>query len=88
MKKLTGRVVMEGDCWLVDGKRDAYALLALRDGSGKADGAHRLVYRTFNPDADITGMHVHHECRNPGCINPAHLEALTPAEHKRRHATC
>jgi hypothetical protein len=31
------------------------------------------------------GMSVHHTCENKECLNVAHLEALTKAEHTRLH---
>lgn len=33
----------------------------------------------------VEGMHVHHDCRNPLCINPDHLQVLTPEDHKALH---
>ena len=46
-------------------------------------GAHRLSHLAFIgsiPD----GYEVDHLCRNPRCINPGHLEAVTPRENNRR----
>lgn len=47
--------------------------------------AYRRVYEErVGPIAD--GNHIHHACQNIKCVNPAHLESLTPTEHKARHA--
>jgi len=35
---------------------------------------------------DIEGMHVHHDCRNPLCVNPDHLQVLTPEDHIALHS--
>lgn len=43
---------------------------------GKSMYAHRLAYVAFKgqiPD----NMHLDHLCRNPACVNPEHLEAVT-----------
>lgn len=47
---------------------------------GRSEYAHRLVYQFANgviPD----DWHVHHRCETPACINPAHLEAMSPGDH-------
>jgi hypothetical protein len=31
------------------------------------------------------GKHVHHRCRTTMCVNPDHLEAVTPREHAIAH---
>lgn len=50
---------------------------------GKACYAHVVAYEAENgPVPD--GLELDHLCRNPPCINPAHLEAVTHAENMRR----
>lgn len=50
---------------------------------GRSVGAHVLAYKNLVgsiPD----GHEIDHTCENTLCCNPAHLEAVTPAENKRR----
>jgi hypothetical protein len=49
--------------------------------------AHRVAWEAAHgPIPD--GMHVHHKCRNPGCVNVDHLELHSPREHRKRHRRC
>lgn len=46
---------------------------------------HRWVYEILV--GPIPGDHVlHHTCETKRCVNPAHLEPLTPSEHAAVHA--
>lgn len=54
---------------------------------GDIDGerlAHRISFATVHgpiPDE----RHIHHKCEVKDCINPDHLEMLTPTEHRSLH---
>jgi len=75
------------DCWLWLGKTS-------KRRGGRVDGrislriagkhvsrrAHRVSYEHFRGPIP-EGYEVDHGCRNTLCINPAHLEAVTPEEN-------
>mgnify|MGYP000502919220 CR=1 FL=1 len=48
--------------------------------------AHRLAYElAWGPIGD--GLHIDHLCKNRRCVNPNHLEAVTPRENNLRSAS-
>lgn len=58
-----------------------------RNGYGKrgARWAHSVAWEEAHGQPVPPGSEVHHTCTTPPCVEPAHLEALTVAEHKARH---
>lgn len=69
-------------CWIWTGGRSG------RYGSINFDGivkkAHAQVYEILNGSIP-KGNHLHHTCRTSLCVNPDHLQSLTPFQHKQKH---
>lgn len=61
------------------------------DGHGRIDVggrlllAHRVYYEQKHGPLPH-GLHLHHRCEMPSCVNPDHLEPMTPAAHRREHS--
>ena len=49
----------------------------------KSEGAHRISVMVSGRQIPA-GMQVDHLCRKPKCVNPLHLEVVTPRENQRR----
>lgn len=69
-------------CWLWTGYTDkGYGRLSIQDRPGLH--AHRVMYQELvGPIPE--GMHLDHLCRVRNCVNPDHLEPVTPLENVRR----
>lgn len=71
-------VLLDDGCWEWTGSHD-------REGYGRFqhNAAHRAAYeRLIGPIPP--GLVIDHLCRNRGCQNPAHMEAVTIGENARR----
>ncbi len=69
-------------CWLWTAFRNkgGYGMTSLGDKRGLA---HRIIYEAVNGSVPW-GLVVDHICNNPGCVNPAHLRAITISENLTR----
>jgi hypothetical protein len=85
----TSRLPVEGPCWIWQGHHvgSSGRYGRFRPTTRQTDPqvyAHRWSYEHFvGPIPD--GLMVDHLCEVKSCVNPAHLESVTPAENNRRY---
>lgn len=83
-ERFWAKVEFRGDdeCWewLAGRFAGGYGQFSV-DGSSRF--AHRVSYE-FLVGPIPQGLELDHLCRNTWCVNPAHLEPVTPRENKRR----
>jgi hypothetical protein len=72
------------------GPDECWPWLASTDGKGygsfrvgKHQRAHRFAYELLIGPIPA-GLVIDHLCRNRACVNPAHMEPVTPLENQRR----
>ena len=70
---------LSGGCWLWTGGTNGvgYGRIYLRR---KRQYVHRLMWEFFNGPIP-EGTEIDHLCRNPGCVNPDHLEPVSHREN-------
>lgn len=75
----------ETGCWVWQRAKTNGGYGELRDGKHMRR-AHRVYYERYRGPIPA-GLHLDHLCRNPICVNPAHLEPVTSRENALRGNT-
>ena len=74
--------VQPNGCWLWKRGRTTAGYGVIWPNS-KPTYVHRFIYEAaYGPISD--GLHIDHLCRTPSCINPGHLETVTPMVNIQR----
>ena len=75
------KVDASGDCWEWAGaiNPNGYGVFGL---NGKNIGAHRFAYEDL-VETIPDGMHIDHMCKYRRCVNPDHLQIVTPGDNVR-----
>ena len=75
-------------CWLWKGHLNSWGYgrfwLSGRKSTAVWDMVHRVSYETFLDKKIPAGLEIDHLCRVRNCINPEHLEPVTPRENTFR----
>lgn len=72
--------LVPGRCWVWLGYTRPKGYGDFEDETLRIQKAHRWAYLKFRGPIP-EGFHVHHRCCNPSCVNPFHLQAVSPTEN-------
>lgn len=81
-KRFLNNIKIKNDCWIWK--------LKLNNGYGRFGInklrilAHRFSYMFYKGHI-FDKMFIHHKCNNKNCVNPEHLEQVTPAQNINYH---
>lgn len=80
-----------GDCWVWTASLNAHGYGLAQKFMGRSGAAHRLAWDALTdsplPKYTPTGPQLDHVCRVRACVNPAHLEVVTPRGNTMRGET-
>jgi hypothetical protein len=76
-----------GRCWVWTSARNSGGYGVFQVGRSTTLNAHRVAFELWHGALPPRGMVLDHLCRVRHCVNPAHLEPVTPRENVLRGAT-
>lgn len=79
LQRFLSKVEKSNTCWNWIGAKTTVGYGQFRF-QRKTIYSHRISYEIFKGDIPI-GLQIDHLCRNPSCVNPEHLEAVTMKEN-------
>lgn len=84
--KVSGDTALRCWAWLGGLDKDGYGLVRMGKSTKRAHRASWELMRGEIPDDPTTGraLDLDHECRNRVCVNPWHLDPVTPQVNTRR----
>lgn len=75
---------LDSGCWEWTGYREK-AGYGEFNFAGKRMRTHRISFRHFRGEIPLDKPHLDHTCENKSCVNPDHLDPVTPGENTRRY---
>lgn len=77
----------EAGCWIFQGFLNyGYGQVTVKEaGRWVTRPAHRVVYKEFHGDV-LGDLHLDHLCRKRACLNPFHMDPVTPQVNTSRAA--
>lgn len=84
-ERILANTVIEGDCWIWIGTRNAngYGRISVREcGQHRKKLAHRIAYVAFiGPLPDDVELGHAEDCLSRACVNPGHVAPITRSEN-------